>query len=102
MMWKLRLSPLGDHYLSKRHRRLMSQMRVALKDGGVKMGLGPGIVFLRDRFYVTMSPGALLRFFLFPLPACLASWTLNMALRRGKKTVDYKFNTVFSVCCYCG
>ena len=33
---------------------------------GIKTGLGPGIdiLYLRDRFYVTMSPGASLRFLL--------------------------------------
>ena len=53
-----------EHYINKRYRRLVLEMRETLKEVGIKTGLGPGIdiVDLRDRFYVTMSPGASLRF----------------------------------------
>ena len=53
-----------EHYINKRYRRLVLEMRETLKKVGIKTGLGPGIdiMDLRDRFYVTMSPGASLRF----------------------------------------
>ena len=53
-----------DQYIKKRYRRLVFEMRETLKEVGIKTGLGPGIdiVYLRDIFYVTMSPGASLRF----------------------------------------
>ena len=43
---------------------LMFEMREKLKEVGIQRGLGPGIdiVYLRDKFYVTMSLGASLRF----------------------------------------
>ena len=53
-----------QHYINKRYRRLVLEMRETLKTVGIKTGLAPDIdiVDLRDRFYVTMSPGASLRF----------------------------------------
>ena len=53
-----------EHYINKRYRRLVLEMRETCKDAGIKTDLGPGmdIVDLRDRFYVTMSPGVSLRF----------------------------------------
>ena len=53
-----------EHYINKRYRRLVLEMNEILKTVGIKTGLGPGIdiVDLRDRFYVTMSPGVSLRF----------------------------------------
>ena len=53
-----------DHYIYKRYRRLVFEMSETLKEVEIKTGLGPGIdiMDLRDRFYVTMSPGATLRF----------------------------------------
>ena len=48
-----------EHYINKRYRRLVLEMRETLKTVGIKTGLGPGIdiVDLRDRFYVSMYPG---------------------------------------------
>ena len=53
-----------QHYINKRYRRLVLEMREMLKTVGIKTGLAPeiDIVDLRGRFYVTMSPGASLRF----------------------------------------
>ena len=53
-------------------------MRDTLKEVGDKTGVGPGIdiVDRRDRFHVTMDPGASLR--LSPLPTCLDSWTTTL------------------------
>ena len=61
-----------QHYINKRYRRLVLEMREILKTVGIKTGLAPeiDIVDLRDRFYVTMSPGASLR---FSLPIALTS-----------------------------
>ena len=68
-----------EHYMNKRYRRLVLEMRETLKEVGFKTGLGPGIniVSLRDRFYVTMSQGASLR---FPLPIAPTShsWTITL------------------------
>ena len=50
-------------YTDKRYRRLVLSMRDTLKEVGDKTGVGPGIdiVDRRDRFHVTMDPGASLR-----------------------------------------
>ena len=61
--WVASHSP-NDHYINKRYQRLVFEMRETLKEVGVKTGLGPGIdiVYLRDRFVVTVSPGVSCRF----------------------------------------
>ena len=70
-----------QHYINKRYRRLVLEMRETLKTVGIKMALAPGIdiVDLRDRFYVTMSPGASLRFSL-PMAHMLGFLDDNFAL----------------------
>ena len=70
-----------QHYINKRYRRLVLEMRETLKIVGIKTGLAPGIdiVDLRDRFYVTMSPGASLRFSL-PIDYMLGFLDDNFAL----------------------
>ena len=70
-----------EHYISKRYRRLVLEMRETLKTVGIKTLLGPGIniVDLRDRFYVTMSTRASLRF-LLPIAHMLGFLDDNFAL----------------------
>ena len=69
-------------YGDKSYRRLVLSMMDTLKEVGDKTGVGPGIdiVDLRDRFHVTMDPGASLRFSL-PIAHMLGFVDDNFALR---------------------
>ena len=80
-----------EHYINKRYQRLVLGMRETLKTVGIKAGLGPGIdiVGLRDRFYVTMSPGASLRFSL-PIAHMLGFLDDNFALTSQYKDVRFQ------------
>ena len=91
LMWKLTNRNVHDWiavhfprelYRDKRYRRLVLSMRDTLKEVGDKTGVGPGIdiVDLRDRFHVTMDPGASLRFSL-PIAHMLRFVDDNFALR---------------------
>ena len=69
-------------YTDKRYRRLVLSMRDTLKEVGDKTGVGPGIdiVDRRDRFHVTMDPGASLRLSL-PIAHMFGFLDDNFALR---------------------
>ena len=69
-------------YQSKRYRRLVSEMQDALEAISDQTGQGTGIdiVYYRDRFFVTMTPGASLRFSL-PIAHMFGFLDANFALR---------------------
>ena len=69
-------------YTDKRYRRLVLSMRDTLKEVGDKTGVGPGIdiVDRRDRFHVTVDPGASLRLSL-PIAHMFGFLDDNFALR---------------------
>ena len=71
-----------DHYINKKYRPMIFEMRDKLEKFGDETGLGHGIdiVDLRDRFHVTMSLGASLRFSL-PMAHMLGFLDDNLALR---------------------
>ena len=77
-------------YRDKSYRRLVLSMRDTLKEVGDKTGVGRGIdiVDLRDRFHVTMDPGASLRF-LLPIAHMLGFVDDNFAL--GSQFKDGRF-----------
>ena len=69
-------------YINKKYRPMIFEMRDKLEKIGDETSLGPGIdiVDLRDRFYVTMSLGASLRFSL-PMAHMFGFLGDNFALR---------------------